>query len=145
MGQVFGVLCVKCASVVFRDNTIDADVLHDLTEEHLRELGIPLGARLKLLKAIAALSASTAPSSPPIGAAHAGERGETAERRQVTVMFSDLVGSTAMSTRMDAEDLRDVISAYQKCVAETVQRFGGFVAKYMGDGVLIYLSAGPRG
>ena len=122
----------------FRDNTIDADVLHDLTEEHLRELGIPLGARLKLLKAIAALSASTAPSSPPIGAAHAGERGDTAERRQVTVMFSDLVGSTAMSTRMDAEDLRDVISAYQKCVAETVQRFGGFVAKYMGDGVLIY-------
>ena len=63
---------------------------------------------------------------------------ERAERRQVTVMFSDLVGSTALSARMDPEDLRDVISAYQKCVAETVQRFGGFVAKYMGDGVLIY-------
>jgi class 3 adenylate cyclase len=61
-----------------------------------------------------------------------------AERRQVTVMFSDLVGSTALSARMDPEDLRDVISAYQKCVAETVGRFGGFVAKYMGDGVLIY-------
>src|SRR6202012_2108435 len=58
-------------------------------------------------------------------------------RRQVTVMFSDLVGSTALSTRMDPEDLREVISAYQKCVAETVQRFDGFVAKYMGDGVLI--------
>jgi class 3 adenylate cyclase len=59
-------------------------------------------------------------------------------RRQVTVMFSDLVGSTALSARMDPEDLREVISAYQKCVAETVKRFGGFVAKYMGDGVLIY-------
>jgi class 3 adenylate cyclase len=56
----------------------------------------------------------------------------------VTVMFSDLVGSTALSARMDPEDLREVISAYQKCVAETVQRFGGFVAKYMGDGVLVY-------
>jgi class 3 adenylate cyclase len=63
---------------------------------------------------------------------------DTAERRQVTVMFSDLVGSTALSARMDPEDLREIISAYQKCVAETVQRFGGFVAKYMGDGVLVY-------
>jgi class 3 adenylate cyclase len=63
---------------------------------------------------------------------------DTAERRQVTVMFSDLVGSTALSARMDPEDLREVISAYQRCVAETVGRFGGFVAKYMGDGVLIY-------
>ena len=61
-----------------------------------------------------------------------------AERRQVTVMFSDLVGSTALSARMDPEDLREIISAYQECVAETVQRFGGFVAKYMGDGVLVY-------
>jgi class 3 adenylate cyclase len=63
---------------------------------------------------------------------------DTAERRQVTVMFSDLVGSTALSARMDPEDLREIISAYQKCVAGTVQRFGGFVAKYMGDGALIY-------
>jgi class 3 adenylate cyclase len=61
-----------------------------------------------------------------------------AERRQVTVMFSDLVGSTALSAQMDPEDLRDVIASYQKCVAETVVRFGGFVAKYMGDGVLVY-------
>jgi class 3 adenylate cyclase len=63
---------------------------------------------------------------------------DTAERRQVTVVFSDLVGSTALSTRMDPEDLREVISAYQTCVADTVRRFGGFVAKYMGDGVLVY-------
>ena len=66
------------------------------------------------------------------------KRQDTAERRQVTVMFSDLVGSTALSARMDPEDLREVISAYQKCVAETVRRFDGFVAKYMGDGVLVY-------
>ena len=78
-----------------------------------------------LLKPLPATAASTAPQ-------------DTAERPEVTVMFSDLVGSTALSARMDPEDLREVISAYQKCVAETVQRFGGFVAKYMGDGVLIY-------
>src|SRR5262245_27327459 len=126
---------------VFRKNEIDGSVLPDLTEDHLRELGFPLGARLKILKVIGALHADQ-PAQPP------GATGSTpqtrasiadrAERRQVTVMFSDLVGSTALSTRMDPEDLREVISAYQKCATETVQRFGGFVAKYMGDGVLIY-------
>ena len=120
----------------FRDNAIDADVLRDLTDEHLRELGLPLGVRLKLLRAVAALSASEqTPASPEVTPPAART---DAERRQVTVMFSDLVGSTALSARMDPEDLRDVITAYQKSVAETVQRFGGFVAKYMGDGVLIY-------
>ena len=73
-------------------------------------------------------------ASPPLAATTEA----SAERRQVTVMFSDLVGSTALSARMDPEDLREVISAYQKCVAEAVQRSGGFVAKYMGDGVLVY-------
>ena len=77
------------------------------------------------------------PTKPHRSARAASHPGE-AERRQVTVMFSDLVGSTALSARMDPEDLREVISAYQKCVAETVRRFGGFVAKYMGDGVLVY-------
>ena len=119
----------------FRDNAIDADVLCDLTDEHLRELGLPLGARLKLLRAVAALSTGRTPVSPEITTP--APRTD-AERRQVTVIFSDLVGSTALSARMDPEDLREVISAYQKCVAETVQRFGGFVAKYMGDGVLLY-------
>src|SRR4029079_7205484 len=76
-----------------------------------------------------AATASSAPSPHPE---------DRAERRQVTVMFSDLVGSTALSARLDPEDLREVISAYQKCVADTVQRFGGFVAKYMGEGVLVY-------
>ena len=119
----------------FRDNAIDADVLCDLTDEHLRELGLPLGARLKLLRAVAALSTGQTPISPEITTP--AQRTD-AERRQVTVMFSDLVGSTALAARMDPEDLREVISAYQKCVAEIVGRFGGFVAKYMGDGVLIY-------
>jgi len=119
-----------------RDNAIDADVLRDLTDEHLRELGVPLGARLKLLRAIAALSAGEqTPASPEVTPPAART---DAERRQVTVMFSDLVGSTALSARMDPEDLREVISAYQKCVAETVRHFDGFVAKYMGDGVLVY-------
>ena len=119
----------------FRDNAIDADVLCDLTDGHLRELGLPLGARLKLLRAVAALSTGQTPISPETTTP--APRTD-AERRQVTVMFADLVGSTALSACMDPEDLREVISAYQKCVAKTVQRFGGFVAKYMGDGVLVY-------
>jgi class 3 adenylate cyclase/predicted ATPase len=120
----------------FRDNAIDADVLRDLTDQHLRELGLPLGARLKLLRAVAALGTrEQTPASPEI--TPTAPRAD-AERRQVTVMFSDLVGSTALSARMDPEDLREVISAYQKCVAEVVRRFGGFVAKYLGDGVLVY-------
>jgi class 3 adenylate cyclase/predicted ATPase len=121
----------------FRDNAIDATVLPDLTEDHLREIGIPLGARIKVLKSIAALkepikaiaSARTEGTAPVV---------EGAERRQLTVMFCDLVGSTALAASMDLEDLREVISAYQKCAAETVRRFNGFVAKYMGDGALVY-------
>ena len=125
----------------FRENEIDETVLPGLTAEDLEELGVTaLGHRRKLLDAIAALrsdtnaSAAPAPGPAPVDTSPR----DTAERRQVTVMFSDLVGSTALSARMDPEDLREVISAYQKCVAETVGRFGGFVAKYMGDGVLIY-------
>ena len=121
----------------FRQNEIDIDVLPELTEVDLEKLGVPLGHRKRLLKAIAGLGA--AEKLPPTsGSAPVRPETDAAERRQVTVMFSDLVGSTALSARMDPEDLRDVITAYQKSVAETVQRFGGFVAKYMGDGVLIY-------
>jgi class 3 adenylate cyclase len=128
----------------FRDNEIDATVLPKLTQENLKELGVvALGHRLKLLDAIAALRADAAikPSidnAAPASTALSRSPGDRAERRQVTVMFSDLVGSTALSMRMDPEDLREIISAYQKSVAGTVQRFGGFVAKYMGDGVLVY-------
>ena len=122
----------------FAENRIDVSVLPDLTDQDLEKLGVLLGDRRKMLRAIASLKAVDAPIAVATAAPAAPRRLDTAERRQVTVMFSDLVGSTALSARMDPEDLREVISAYQKCVAETVQRFGGFVAKYMGDGVLIY-------
>ncbi len=121
----------------FRANEIDIDVLPELTEIDLEKLGVPLGHRKRLLKAIAGLGAAEK-LAPTLGPASVRPDTDAAERRHVTVMFCDLVGSTALSARMDPEDLREVISAYQKCVAETVQRFGGFVAKYMGDGVLVY-------
>ena len=110
-------------------------VLPHLTDQDLKELGVSARASTKMLAAISELAGRDQRRSQP---AIAPKPQDTAERRQVTVMFSDLVGSTALSARMDPEDLREVISAYQKCVAETVQRFGGFVAKYMGDGVLVY-------
>jgi class 3 adenylate cyclase len=125
----------------FRKNEIDDAVLPTLTAEDLKDLGVDIvGHRRKLLNAIALLQPAESAKEPrPEGPSTQLKRAQdTSERRQVTVMFSDLVGSTALSARMDPEDLREVISAYQKCVAETVQRFGGFVAKYMGDGVLVY-------
>ena len=125
----------------FRENEIDDKVLLRLTTEDLRELGVgSVGHRRKLLDAIAALRAEATAPMPPSDAILATDKAakDSAERRQVTVMFADMVGSTALSGRMDPEDLRDVISAYQKCVADSVQRFGGFLAKYMGDGVLVY-------
>jgi class 3 adenylate cyclase len=126
----------------FAENDIDFEILGELTDQDLEKIGVAsLGHRRKLLRAIANLesaqrsgSAVAAVAAPPI----TPQVADIAERRQVTVMFSDLVGSTALSARMDPEDLREVISAYQKCVTETVKSFGGFVAKYMGDGVLIY-------
>ena len=117
----------------FAENDIDVSVLRHLTDADLEKIGVSLGHRRKILAAVAELSVTSPSKHEPAGAVE-----PTAERRQVTVMFSDLVGSTALSARMDPEDLREVISAYQKCVADTVGRFGGFVAKYMGDGVLVY-------
>ncbi|MBR0934455.1 adenylate/guanylate cyclase domain-containing protein [Bradyrhizobium jicamae] len=124
----------------FRENEIDDAVLPSLTPEDLKELGVHIvGHRRKLLDAIAGLRAASGPGPRTAGDRSSGILGSgDAERRQVTVMFSDLVGSTALSTQMDAEDLREIISAYQKSVAATVRRFDGLVAKYMGDGVLIY-------
>src|SRR5215471_6119129 len=121
----------------FADNDIDVSVLHYLTDTDLEKIGVSLGHRRKILAAIAELPGTSLRKDAPAHAVESKPQ-ETAERRQVTVMFCDLVGSTALSARMDPEDLREVISAYQKCVAESVSRFGGFVAKYMGDGVLIY-------
>jgi predicted ATPase/class 3 adenylate cyclase len=122
----------------FRDNAVDEHVLPDLTAEDLRELGVvPVGDRRKLLAAVARLQAQAAPpaASPQ---PHITEELPQAERRQLTILFCDLVGSTALSVRLDPEDLREVIRAYHACVAEVVQHHGGFVAKYMGDGVLAY-------
>ena len=121
----------------FAENEIDVSVLRHLTDQDLKDIGVPLGPRRKILAAITTETGTTT-ATPKPAASIEPKTQDTAERRQVTVMFSDLVGSTALSARMDPEDLREVISAYQKCVAETVQRFGGFVAKYMGDGVLVY-------
>jgi class 3 adenylate cyclase/predicted ATPase len=125
----------------FRENAINEKVLPNLTAEDLKDMGIGIvGHRRMLLDAVALLRADGSAKAPPAEAPSAPPKPaqDTAERRQVTVMFSDLVGSTALSARMDPEDLREVISAYQKCVAGTVERFGGLVAKYMGDGVLVY-------
>jgi class 3 adenylate cyclase/predicted ATPase len=128
----------------FRDNEINERVLPSLTAEDLKDLGVTLvGHRRLLLDAIAALgsagtaaaaSATAVTAAPPDAPAPSTD----AERRQLTVMFCDLVGSTALSTRHDPEDLRELIGDYHRAVAETVGRFDGFVAKYMGDGVLIY-------
>ena len=110
-----------------------------LTDEDLKDIGIPLGHRRKIL---AAINQGTRAAQPKPGeelAPSAKSKSRDApERRYMTVLFSDLVGSTALSASMDPEDLREVISAYQHCVAETVRRFDGFIAKYMGDGVLVY-------
>src|SRR5262247_3053397 len=121
----------------FSDNDIDAEVLPKLTTEDLISIGVTsVGHRRKLLDAIAGLGMAvpTGAAAPTPGAPAQVD----AERRQLTLMFCDLVGSTALSTRYDPEDLRELIGGYHRAVAETVGRFDGFVAKYMGDGVLIY-------
>ena len=117
----------------FRDNEIDLEALPKLTADDLKDLGVVLGShRRKLLAAIAVLGSETpAPAMAPPARADA-------ERRQLTVMFCDLVGSTALSSQLDPEDLREIIAAYHSAVTRTVTGFDGFVAKYMGDGVLVY-------
>jgi class 3 adenylate cyclase/predicted ATPase len=125
----------------FRENAIDETLLPRLTAEDLKDLGVKLvGHRRKLLDAIVALHNDTGTKAAPLDAPLTIDRSPTgtAERRQVTVMFSDLVGFTALSARMDPEDLREVLSTYQKSVAGIVRRFDGFVAKYLGDGILAY-------
>ncbi len=117
----------------FAENRIDLVVLPDLTDHDLEKLGVLLGDRRKMLRAIREL-AGDAPY-PPVSEARSHD---AAERRQLTVMFCDLVGSTALSAGLDPEDLRTIIGAYQRCCAALIERNGGFVAKYMGDGVLAY-------
>src|SRR5262249_46768959 len=125
---------------VFRNNQIDGDVLRNLTGDDLKELGVAsVGHRRKLLLAVAELSGTPA---EPIAVARASRikppSHDIAERRQLTVMFCDLVGSTALAARLDPEDMRGIIAAYDTCCASLIERNGGFVAKYLGDGVLAY-------
>jgi class 3 adenylate cyclase/tetratricopeptide (TPR) repeat protein len=120
----------------FAANDIDFDVLPDLTDAELERLGVSLGHRKRLRRAVAALTSvesksTAAATSPPM-------RELQAERRQVTVMFCDLVGSTELSTRLDPEELRDIMRAYQRACTEAIVRFEGFVANYLGDGILAY-------
>ena len=129
----------------FRENDVDDKLLPDLTEDDLKGLGVgSIGHRRQLLKAIAALRLQDAPTANPVrstsptGVDDFTSPETTAERRPLSVMFCDLIGSTALSSRLDPEDLREVIRIYQTCVATTIQQFDGFIARYVGDGVLIY-------
>jgi len=132
----------------FNDNDIDGDVLSELTADDLIGLGVTsIGHRRKLLAAISALHegpafrrGAAAPERAPREFVGTSETTDiaAAERRQVTIMFCDVVGSTELATHLDPEDLREVIGAYHRCVAEVLGQFGGFVAKYMGDGILAY-------
>jgi len=141
----------------FEAHDIDTDLLADIDDQLLKEIGVSsAGHRLRLRKAIARLASTSIadvsaasvtaartplPGPPPL--AGEGRVGAAAERRQLTVLFCDLVGSTALSARLDPEDLRAVIGAYHRCVAAAIERAGGFVAKYMGDGVLAYFGYPP--
>jgi class 3 adenylate cyclase len=123
----------------FRDNDIDSAVLPQLTVDDLISIGVTsVGHRRKLLAAIASLGAPAAATTIPTAPVSDASAPREAERRQLTVMFCDLVGSTPLSTRFDPEDLREIVGSYHRCVTDIVARFDGFVAKYMGDGVLIY-------
>src|SRR4051794_12530193 len=131
----------------FRENGVNADILRHLTADDLKELGVSaVGHRRQLLVAIAALRPAEPPPeplvqvspSPPINPDSLGAPETTAERRPLSVMFCDLIGFTALSSRLDPEDLREVIRGYQARVAVTIQQFNGFIARYVGDGVLIY-------
>jgi hypothetical protein len=126
----------------FLDNDIRADVLPDLTETDLEKLGVSLGDRKRFLKAIAALqivSSTASPRSDQVaGSAPRAFAAPEAERRQLTVLFCDIVGSTELSARLDPEEMRDLIGAYQANVAEVSKRWDGHLAKYMGEGVLVY-------
>src|SRR5277367_1504622 len=126
----------------FAENDINFAILSDLTDQDLKELGVSsLGHRRQLLRAIAELNSveNGAPNLAPTTAASVTPQPhDGAERRQLTVMFVDLVGSTALSARLDPEDMREIVGAYHRSCAEQIAKAGGFVAKYMGDGVLAY-------
>ena len=119
---------------VFAESEIGLDILPDLSDADLKDLGVPLGDRKRLLKAAAVVEPlEAAPQSKP-----APMVTPEAERRQLTVMFCDLAGSTELSERLDPEDLRDILRAYQQTCADVIARYDGHIAKYIGDGLLVY-------
>lgn len=117
----------------FEEHAVDLSIVGDLTEADLKDIGIPLGHRRKLLRAIAELGRSASLPARPSDTVR-----DAAERRQLTVLFCDMVGSTALSVRLDPEDLRTVIAGYQSEIAGVIRSHQGFVARYMGDGMLAY-------
>ena len=125
----------------FAKNDIDITVLPELTDQHLKDLGVSLGHRLRILRAIREHGGTTVNSRPPVSAASLQDN---AQRRQLSVMFCDLVGSTALASRLDPEDLREIMSGYHRASTEVIVKYGGFVARYMGDGILFRLSASQR-
>ena len=139
VGDWLGSLGLGQYLALFREHAIDAEVLPDLTDADLEKFGVPFGHRKRLIKAIAKLGA-VAPeqAKAPLQSSATILPDASAERRHLTVMFVDLVGSTVLSARLDPEDMREVIAAYHKCCANLIQTGGGFVAKFMGDGVLAY-------
>jgi class 3 adenylate cyclase/tetratricopeptide (TPR) repeat protein len=116
----------------FAENGIDLSTIRDLTEQDFKDLGVLLGHRRKMLRAIAALDPE------PVEPATEPKPPKEAERRHLTVMFCDLVGSTALSARLDPEDMRTLIGAYQSRITEVISRYQGIIARYMGDGALVY-------
>jgi class 3 adenylate cyclase len=122
----------------FLANDVDLRALRYLTDADLRELGVSLGHRRIMLAAIAALSAASTPASWPAATAQVPAMVERSERRLVSVMFCDMVGSTGLSRRIDAEDMRQLLQAYHDCVARVVANWGGHVAQFLGDGVMSY-------
>jgi class 3 adenylate cyclase len=122
---------------VFRESGVEVEVLPELTERHLKELGVSLGHRLRMLRAIRVLAGDDPVRAPPAAVAERKTE-DAAERRQLTVMFCDLVGSTALATQLDPEDMSDLIRAFQGATAAAVARFDGHIAKWMGDGALVF-------
>jgi class 3 adenylate cyclase/predicted ATPase len=131
VGTWLGSLGLDQYEDLFREHEIDADILPELTDQHLRDIGIPLGHRLRMLRAIRQFAGEGDPDSGL-------QRPENPERRQLTVMFCDLVGSTALTAQLDPEDMADLIRAFQGAVATAVARFDGHVAKWMGDAAMVY-------
>jgi class 3 adenylate cyclase len=122
---------------VFRAHRIEPDVLPELTDQHLIDIGIPLGHRLRILRAVRQLTSDASGTAWPVAAVEAPAQ-DGAERRHMTVMFCDLLGLTTLTSQLDPEDMADLIRAFQGAVTAAVARFDGHVAKWVGDGATIY-------